>query len=199
MRSKSPELMNQICKYVEKYYLQNGHSPSTSMIGDEVGIARGTAYKYLVEMSNRGMIEYDGHEIQTPVTKKVNTDIAQTAIVGSIPCGSPNYEEENIEEYISLPTAIFGSGEFYILRASGDSMINVGIEDEDLVVIRKQNTANEGDIVVALVDNQNTLKRFYRDTKNKKIILRPENEKYQDIIVNDCFIQGVACNVIKSL
>ncbi len=199
MRSKSPELMNQICKYVEKYYLQNGHSPSTSMIGEAVGIARGTAYKYLVEMSNRGMIEYDGHEIQTPVTKKVNTDIAQTAIVGSIPCGSPNYEEENIEEYISLPTAIFGSGEFYILRASGDSMINAGIEDADLVVIRKQNTANEGDIVVALVDNQNTLKRFYRDKKNKKIILRPENEKYQDIIVDDCFIQGVACNVIKSL
>lgn len=199
MRSKSPELMNQICKYVEKYYLQNGHSPSTSMIGEAVGIARGTAYKYLVEMSNRGMIEYDGHEIQTTVTKKVNTDIAQTAIVGSIPCGSPNYEEENIEEYISLPTAIFGTGEFYILRASGDSMINAGIEDEDLVVIRKQNTANEGDIVVALVDNQNTLKRFYRDKKNKKIILRPENEKYQDIIVDDCFIQGVACNVIKSL
>lgn len=199
MRSKSPELMNQICKYVEKYYLQNGHSPSSSMIGEAVGIARGTAYKYLVEMSNRGMIEYDGHEIQTPVTKKVNTDIAQTAIVGSIPCGSPNYEEENIEEYISLPTAIFGSGEFYILRASGDSMINAGIEDADLVVIRKQNTANEGDIVVALVDNQNTLKRFYRDKKNKKIILRPENEKYQDIIVDDCFIQGVACNVIKSL
>lgn len=199
MRSKSPELMNQICKYVEKYHLQNGHSPSTSMIGKAVGIARGTAYKYLVEMSNRGMIEYDGQEIQTPVTKKVNTDIAQTAIVGSIPCGSPNYEEENIEEYVSLPTAIFGSGEFYILRASGDSMINAGIEDEDLVVIRKQNTANEGDIVVALVDNQNTLKRFYRDKKNKKIILRPENEKYQDIIVDDCYIQGVACNVIKSL
>lgn len=199
MRSKSPELMNQICKYVEKYYIQNGHSPSTSMIGEAVGIARGTAYKYLVEMSNRGMIEYDGKEIQTPVTKKVNTDIAQTAIVGSIPCGSPNYEEENIEEYVSLPTAIFGSGEFYILRASGDSMINAGIEDEDLVVIRKQNTANEGDIVVALVDNQNTLKRFYRDKKSKKIILRPENEKYQDIIVDECFIQGVACKVIKSL
>ena len=191
--------MNQICKYVEKYYIQNGHSPSTSMIGEAVGIARGTAYKYLVEMSNRGMIEYDGKEIQTPVTKKVNTDIAQTAIVGSIPCGSPNYEEENIEEYVSLPTAIFGSGEFYILRASGDSMINAGIEDEDLVVIRKQNTANEGDIVVALVDNQNTLKRFYRDKKSKKIILRPENEKYQDIIVDECFIQGVACKVIKSL
>lgn len=96
----------------------------------------------------------DGQEIQTPVTKKVNTDIAQTAIVGSVPCGSPQYEEENAED---------------------------------------------GDIVVALVENQNTLKRFYRDNDNRKVILHPENKRMKDIIVDDCFIQGVACHVIKSL
>lgn len=70
MRSKSPELMNQICKYAEQYYLQNGHSPSTTKIAEAVGISRGTAYKYLVEMADRGMIEYDGQDIQTSVTKK---------------------------------------------------------------------------------------------------------------------------------
>lgn len=199
MRSKNTELMDKILKYAEKYYLENGHSPSTSALASGLEIGRTTAYRYLVEMDEKGMIEYDGHNIHTPVTRKYNKETSQTAIVGSIPCGLPEYEEENIEEYISLPTAIFGSGEFYILRASGDSMIDAGIEDEDLVVIRKQNTANEGDIVVALVENQNTLKRFYKDTKNKKIILRPENKKHQDIIVDECFIQGVACNVIKSL
>lgn len=77
MRSKSPELMNQICKYAEQYYLQNGHSPSTTKIAEAVGISRGTAYKYLVEMDDRGMIKYDGKEIQTPVTKKVNKDICK--------------------------------------------------------------------------------------------------------------------------
>ena len=199
MRSKSPELMNQICKYAEQYYLQNGHSPSTTKIAEAVGISRGTAYKYLVEMADRGMIEYDGQEIQTPVTKKVNTDISQTAIVGSVPCGSPQYEEENIEEYISLPTAIFGKGDFFILRASGNSMIEAGIDDGDLVVVKKQMYADDGDIVVALVDNQNTLKRFYRDNDNRKVILHPENKRMKDIVVDDCFIQGVACHVIKSL
>lgn len=199
MRSKSPELMNQICKYTEQYYLQNGHSPSTTKIAEAVGISRGTAYKYLVEMADRGMIEYDGQEIQTPVTKKVNTDISQTAIVGSVPCGSPQYEEENIEEYISLPTAIFGKGDFFILRASGNSMIEAGIDDGDLVVVKKQIYAEDGDIVVALVDNQNTLKRFYRDNDNRKVILHPENKRMKDIIVDNCFIQGVACHVIKSL
>ena len=193
-------------------------SPSTTKIADAVGISRGTAYKYLVEMADRGMIEYDGQEIQTPVTKKVNTDIAQTAIVGSVPCGSPQYEEENIEEYISLPTAIFGKGDFFILRASGNSMIEAGIDDGDLVVVKKQvyaedgdidsgdlvvvkrqQSARSGDIVVALVENQNTLKRFYRDNDNRKVILHPENKRMKDIIVDDCFIQGVACHVIKSL
>ncbi len=198
MRSKSPELMSEIKKYIEDYYLQNRQSPSTTKIAEAVGIARGTAYKYLVEMAEKNMIEYDGQEISTNVTRKYSGEQTQTPIVGSIPCGSPQYEEENIEEYVSLPTAIFGKGDFFILRASGQSMIDAGIDDGDLVVV-KQVEANEGDIVVALVDNQNTLKRYFRDDENKKIILHPENKKMKDIIVDECCIQGVACHIIKEL
>ena len=117
MRSKSPELMSEIKKYIEDYYLQNRQSPSTTKIAEAVGIARGTAYKYLVEMAEKNMIEYDGQEIRTNVTRKYSGEQTQTPIVGSIPCGSPQYEEENIEEYVSLPTAIFGKGDFFILRA----------------------------------------------------------------------------------
>ena len=199
MRSKSIELMNEIKKYIEEYYQQYRQSPSTTKIAEAVGIARGTAYKYLAEMSERNMIEYDGQEISTEVTRKYNKEQTQTPIVGSVPCGSPQYEEENIEEYVSLPTAIFGKGDFFILRASGQSMIEAGIDDGDLVVVRKQVEANEGDIVVALVDNQNTLKRYYRDNANKKIILHPENKTMKDIIVDDCYIQGVACHIIKKI
>lgn len=89
------------------------------------------------------MVEYDGQEIHTAVTKKLNSEINRTAIVGSVSCDSPQYEEENIEEYISLPTAIFGKGEFFILRARGQSMIEAGIDDGDLVVVKKQMEANE--------------------------------------------------------
>ncbi|MCI8783368.1 MAG: repressor LexA [Dorea sp.] len=199
MRSKSRELMKAICQYAEQYYLQTGISPSTTKIADAVGVSRGTAYKYLVAMNDNGMIEYDGKNIQTDVTRKLNTETSQTAIVGSVPCGSLQYEEENIEEYISLPTAIFGKGDFYILHASGNSMIDAGIDDGDLVVIRKQNYARDGDIVVALVENQNTLKTFYRDEQSRKIILHPENKSMDDIVVDDCYIQGIACHVIKAL
>ena len=78
-------------------------------------------------------------------------------------------------------------------------MVEAGIDDGDLVVVKKQVEAKEGDIVVALVDNQNTLKRYFRDDENKKIILHPENKKMKDIIVDGCCIQGVACHIIKEL
>ena len=123
----------------------------------------------------------------------------QIPVLGEIACGDPILAEENIEEYVSLPTAIFGKGDFFILRASGQSMIEAGIDDGDLVVVKKQVEANDGDIVVALVDNQNTLKRYFRDDENKKIILHPENKKMKDIIVDECCIQGVACHIIKEL
>lgn len=199
MRSKSSELMDRILKYADEYYLDNGHSPATSSIANALDISKATAYRYLVAMNEKRMLEYDGQEIRTAVTRKLNNDNNRTAIVGSIPCGSPQYEEENIEEYISLPTAIFGKGDFFILKASGNSMIEAGIDSGDLVVVRKQNYAADGDIVVALVESQNTLKRFYRDNEQKKFILHPENKTMQDILVDECYIQGVACHVIKEL
>lgn len=199
MRSKDPELMKQISEFVEQFYLSNSASPSISRIASAVGVAKTTAYRYIKDMAEKGMIEYDGCEIETAVTKKINMKNNQAPILGAISCGVPEIEEENVEEYVTLPTAIFGKGEFFILRASGSSMIEAGISNGDLVVVRKQTTANEGDIVVALVEKQNTLKRFYRDNKNKKIILHPENKDMKDIIVEECYIQGVACNVIKAL
>ena len=91
MRSKSPELMDKILKFAEEFYLNNGHSPATSTIAAELGISRATAYRYLVEMDSRQMLDYDGKEIHTAVTRKYNKEHTQTPIVGSITCGSPQY------------------------------------------------------------------------------------------------------------
>ena len=89
MRSKSPELMSEIKKYIEDYYLQNRQSPSTTKIAEAVGIARGTAYKYLVEMAEKNMIEYDGQEISTNVTRKYRFHYYLTALKLSFPHISP--------------------------------------------------------------------------------------------------------------
>ena len=204
MRSKSPELMKEICTYVSDYYRTWRSSPSVNDIAKAVGIAKTTAYRYLVDMNERGMISYDGHTIETPQIDKCVSGYFSAPIVGSIHCGDPETEEEHVEEYVSLPESIFGSGEFYILRASGDSMVDAGIEDKDLVVIRKQETAAVGDIVVALdEDSQNTLKTFDGiDEKSGCAILRYENQrKYpnKEIRVRELVVQGVAKHVIKAL
>ena len=204
MRSKSPELMKEICTYVSDHYRTWRTSPSVSEIAKAVGIAKTTAYRYLVDMNDRGMISYDGHTIETPQIDKCVTGYFSAPIVGSIHCGDPETEEEHVEEYVSLPESIFGSGEFYILRASGDSMVDVGIEDKDLVVIRKQETASVGDIVVALdEDSQNTLKTFDGiDEESGYAILRFENQRRypnKEIRVRELVVQGVAKHVIKAL
>ena len=199
MRHKSTELMEKIQTYVENYYKEYRHSPSTTQIADAVGIARGTAYKYLVAMNENGMIRYDGQQISTEKTEKVQTELTSVALLGSVSCGVPTLEEEYAEEFVSLPVSMFGKGTFFMLRASGESMIDAGISTGDLVLVRKQSEAKDGDIVVVLVENENTLKRYFVDKENKQIRLHPENKNMKDIIVQDCKIQGVAVKVIKDL
>ena len=98
-----------------------------------------------------------------------------------------------------LPVSMFGKGSFYILRADGDSMIEAGIEDGDMVIIRQQDAAEEGQIVVALVGDEATLKRYYLDKPRRRVRLHPENSSMQDVFVDNCVIQGVAVHVIKAL
>lgn len=199
MRTKNLELMQDIRKFIDSYYLAQYRSPSNTEIAEEFGLARSTVHRYLVEMGERGIISYEGRIIRTEVTEKTNLRTTRAAVVGSIACGQPNFAEENIEEYISLPEAMFGKGEFYILRARGESMIEAGIDDGDLVVVRKQDEALDGTIVVALVDNEATLKRFYREPEHNRIRLHPENTSMEDIYVDNCIIQGVAVKVLKDL
>lgn len=199
MRKRNVELMNCIIEFAEQYYLENSSSPSVRTIADRFGIGVSTAYRYLLEMDERGLITYDGKRISNDRIEKLNSNsgVIRAAVVGSIACGIPNLAEENVEEYVSLPRSMFGDGEFFILRANGESMIDAGIETGDLVVIRKQACAEDGQIVVALVEDEATLKRLYRD--KGKVILHPENRAMDDIIVDDCIIQGVAVKVIKDL
>ena len=204
MRSKNPELMKKITAFVSDYYRIKRSSPSVRAIANGVGIASTTAYRYLVEMNEKGIISYDGTTIETPQINRCTTDYFSAPIVGSVPCGDPEIEEEYVEEYVSLPESIFGKGEFYVLRASGDSMVDAGIEDKDLVVIRKQTSASVGDIVVALDENnQNTLKTFEGiDEESGYAILSYENRiKYpiKKIRVKELVVQGVAKHVIKAL
>ena len=197
MRSKDPEIMKRIVDFVEAYHLDYNSSPSLRVIADGVGIGSTTVYRYLMEMNERGMICYDGKTIRNEKIDKSQRGTIRAAVIGRIACGIPNLAEQHVEGYVNLPETLFGQGNFYILRASGCSMTEAGIDDGDLVVIREQNTAEDGQIVVALVDDEATLKRFFHE--GDRIRLHPENPRMKDIFVTDCRIQGVAVKVIHDL
>lgn len=204
MRSKSPELMRQIKSFAEHYFAEYLRSPSLAEIAGAAGIGRTTAYDYLVRMNELGMIAYDGKMIRTEqidglIRQMRPENTIRAAVLGNVSCGLPNLAEENIEEYVSLPASLFGRGDYFILRARGQSMIDAGIDDGDLVIIEKRSVANNGDIVVALVDDETTLKRFYAEQADHRIRLHPENAAMSDIIVDHCVIQGVAVKVLKDL
>ncbi len=198
IRTKNPELMKKIIEFCENYFFEHKASPSMGEISNALNIGRSTAYKYLVEMDSKGMLYYDGNTVKTKRMEKNNCNTVRVPILGNIVCGTPEYAEENFEEYVSLPESLFGKEEMFILRTHGDSMIDAGIEEGDLVIVKKQNTASEGDIVVALVENETTLKTL-RFGKSGNIILHPENKNMEDIYPNECYIQGVAKHIIKSI
>ncbi len=197
MRSKDPELMTRIQKYAEEYFIKNGSSPTKAEIASFLGITPGTVSKYLNAMKEKQMVEYDGYTIHTPLTRKYNNAKCSAAILGSVSCGLLQYEDETIEGFVALPEVIFGKGEFFLLKANGDSMINAGIDDGDWIVIRKQNTAKDGDIVVALAEGMNSLKYFFHG--DGCAILRAANSNYEDILIDELAIQGVAVKIIKNL
>ena len=205
MRSKSTELMEQISNYIGDYYRQHHSTPTTREIASAVGLSPAAGYKYLVEMDKRGMLSYENGEITNlPKISKTPIGYFSAPLVGSIRCGDPEREEAEVEMYVSLPEALFGKGEFYLLRAAGDSMEDEDICDGDLVLIRKQPDCEVGDIVVALDENgENTLKVYGGiDKRTKKVILKYANETIypgKRILVNELTVQGVAKHVIKAL
>lgn len=199
MRYKDPKLMQRIRDFADDYYAEEGRFPSTTEIGKAVGVSRGTAYRYLVEMDERGLISYDGSEILTEKIERLRSTQIAEVYTGAIPCGTPESVEPMVDDYVSLPTSIFGSGEMYVLRTRGDSMIEAGIDEGDFVVVKKQRTAQIGEIVVALHNNENTLKTLGFNKETNRYILHPENASLKDIEVDDLIIQGVAKFVIKSL
>ncbi len=195
MRSKDKELIAAIERFIRNYTDSNGISPTLQDVADGIGSTKPTVQRYVAQMRKDGIIDYSGR--RTMVSTKAKAPIARVPLLGSVACGIPKFAEENIEEYLPLPLSLIGKGDFFILRAYGDSMIEAGINDGDMVIIRKQNTANEGQMVVALVDDEATLKRFYPE--KDRIRLHPENSTMEDIFVDNCEIQGIAVKVLKDI
>ena len=198
MKHRKPDYLSRILSFVNDYYRDNHRSPTGRQVASGTGIPLSTVQRMLRTMTETGQIDYDGETIVTEMSSKAGGETVQVGIIGSIPCGNLSLEEESIEEIVSLPVGLFGNGDLFILHARGDSMTGAGIDDGDLVLIRRQEEARPGDIVAAFIEGEgNTLKR-YRVTGNT-VFLHPENPKYRDIPLRNGKIQGIAVKVIKNL
>lgn len=197
MKVISEDKVIKVLDFIKDFQKKEGRSPSFRQIAKGCSFpSLATAQKYVAILQSRGMIEKNSlGKINIPRNlNKGKTVIAP--LVGTIACGTPILAEENIEETFQLPTAIFGNAKSMLLRASGDSMTGIGINDGDLIVAEICDTADEGDIVVALLEDSATVKTLHK--KNGHIYLHPENPKYKDILADNVIIQGIVKHNIHS-
>lgn len=201
MRSKNKELMIKIINFIDSEYQRNGLAPTLREIASEFNITSACVSHYVTEMKEKGLIQSNGksRSIRTSKMQSMRNEVSYIPVVGSIACGTPLLAEENIEKYLPIPTEFLGNGKYFILRANGDSMIKANIDDGDYVIIKQQETAEEGQIIVALINDEATLKRYYLDNKRQQVRLHPENDKMQDMYFKNIIIQGIAIKVIKDL
>ena len=203
MRQKNEERKIEVYRFVTNFIRERGVCPTTLDIANALGMAKSTVSKYMSRLEEEGMIEKYGR-YQTITADKPYT-CRRMPIIGSVACGKPILAVEDIEGYVPIDDESLGRGEFFGLIASGNSMIEAGVADGDIVYIKRQSTADDGEIVVALIEDEltdgrrATLKRFYRDEGNKRYILHPENSTMSDILVDKLEILGVAIKVLKNL
>lgn len=191
-----------VLDYLKKYSTKYGYPPTVREICKALKItSTATAYYSLNRLQFYGYIKkVDNHkraiEILNEYSDFPKKELLDIPLVGKITAGVPITAVENIDDVFPLPNDLFCNGELFLLTVSGDSMINAGILNGDKIVVRKQSTANNGEIVAALIDGEATVKRFYMDHRN--IRLQPENDKYQPIIVEEAEILGLVVGLIRN-
>ena len=180
-------------------------------IGEAVGLASpSTVHAHLANLERAGLIKRDPTKPRAlelrrdprPEPGRTAADVHRLPLVGDVAAGGPVLAEDNIEEYVAVPEPLARGGEEFVLRIKGDSMINAGILEGDLVVVRRAQTAEDGDIVVALAGNDETaedatVKRFFRD--GRRVRLQPENDELEPIFAEHVQILGKVTGVFRAL
>ena len=176
------EKLTRVMDYIRKFSEENGYTPSVREIAKECGIkSTATVHSYLEKLQDKGYLNKATNKKRSMTFGKSSG--VSIPLIGTVTAGQPIFAYENYEDYYTFPVGEFRGEDLFMLRVEGTSMIDAGIMNGDKIIVRRQNTAENGEIVVALVDDSATVKRFYR--KNGQIILHPENEALSDMIFAD--------------
>ena len=217
MRKKDQTELNKrekaILKYIEKQVNLKGYPPSVREIGKAVGLSStATVHGYLAKLEEKGYIKKESQKGRTLRLLKGGADenknnsskefysgkeMVEVPVIGKITAGAPILAVENVTDTFPIPIDFVGNSESFMLTVRGESMIEAGILDGDYILIKKQNTANNGEIVVALIEDEATVKTFYKEKDH--IRLQPENSTMDPIIVPDCKILGKVAGVFRKM
>lgn len=192
----------EIFDYIRRYLRKYGYPPTVREIGNALGLhSPSTVHAHLAKLEQIGMLRRDPTK---PRAIELMVGKARRAlkgpgipVVGNVAAGEPILAEENIEDYYELPSVIGGEGDDYILKVRGDSMKDAGILEGDFVVVRPTDEVANGEIVVALLGDEATVKRFYRE--RNAIRLEPENEAHEPIVTQDAELLGKVIGVFRQV
>jgi len=204
MRKELTPRQRQILQYILRHIEIRGYPPTVREIGEAVNLSSSsTVHAHLKSLEEAGLIKRDAVltraiRLLPGTLKKVEARrVVNVPVVGRVAAGKPTLAEEDIQEMFPIPRDFLAGSDGFMLEVHGDSMIEDGIRDGDLVIVRRQPVAENGDTVVALIDNEATVKRFYRE--NGKICLRPANSSMQPIVVDDAVIIGKVVGLVRKI
>ncbi len=192
-----------ILDYLKKETISKGYPPSVREICEAVGLkSTSTVHGHLERLEKKGLIRRDptkprAIEIVDDDFQLARREMVNIPIVGRVAAGSPILAEENVEDYFPLPVNYVPNNDSFMLRVQGESMINVGIYDGDLLLVEQRTTARNGEIVVALVEDSATVKTFYKEADHFR--LQPENDSMEPIRVKDVAILGRVVGLYRNL
>lgn len=195
------DMQSRILAYIEQEIKTRGYAPSVREIGEAVGLkSTSTVHGHLTRLEKKGLLHRDAMKPRamglSPAPAVSETvSLREIPVLGRVAAGTPILAEENIEETMTLPEDMVGRGDVFILRVRGESMIQAGIMNDDYIVVHRQPDANNGEIVVAMIDDEATVKRFYKE--NGHIRLQPENDTMEPIIVPTVTILGKVVSLIR--
>ena len=217
MAKRDPNSLNKreraILDYIEKQAKANGYPPSVREIGKAVGLkSTATVHGYLAKLEQKGYIKKESQKGRTLKLLKGSSgksvtdskkdfytgkEMVDVPVIGKITAGAPILAVENVTDTFPIPIDFVGNAESFMLTVRGESMIEAGILDGDYILVKRQNTANNGEIVVALIEDEATVKTFYKEKDH--IRLQPENSTMDPIIVPDCKILGKVSGVFRKM
>ena len=212
-RAETTRKERAILKFIEEQVIEKGYPPSVREIGKAIGLSStATVHAYLAKLEKQGFIKKEDKKGRTlkvvkgsdgkPITKSnknfyTQRELVDVPIIGKITAGQPILAVENVTDTFPIPVDFVGNSESFMLTVSGESMIEAGILDGDYILVKKQNDARNGEIVVALIGEEATVKTFYKE--KDYIRLQPENSTMDPIIVPDCKILGKVAGVFRKM